>query len=285
MIERIGFMQGRLSPLVKGKIQAFPKDHWRQEMFLASKNNLASMEWTLDYEEFNLNPIMTTSGQLSISQLQQQTGVNIVSLTGDLFMQEPFWQSVGQKKEKLIDCFVMVCNQCASAKVPFVVVPLVDNGRLRDKIEEHALLEFFIDWSAHSQPEGLTVLFESDYDPKTLSCFLSKLPVDKFGINYDTGNSASFGFDPEEEIAHYGNRILNVHVKDRLYNGPTVPLGEGAADLAKQIKLLEDIGYKGCYILQTARAGDNEHLNAILSYRQMVLKFMNDATNNEYSAL
>jgi L-ribulose-5-phosphate 3-epimerase len=284
MIERIGFMQGRLSPLVQGKIQAFPVDHWREEMFLASKNNLACMEWTLDYEELHLNPIMTNSGQLSISQLQKQTDLNIISLTGDLFMQEPFWQNVGKKKEKLIDCFKMVCNQCASAKVPFVVVPLVDNGRLRDKEEERVLLEFLIDWSAHSQPEGLTVLFESDYGPKALSCFLSKLPADKFGINYDTGNSASLGFNPEEEFAYYGNRILNVHIKDRLYNGPTVPLGEGAADLAKQIKLLEDIGYDGCYILQTARAQDNDHLKAILLYRDIVLKLIRDATNNENCA-
>ena len=99
MIERIGFMQGRLSPLVRGKIQAFPVDHWREEMFLASRNNLACMEWTLDYEELHLNPIMTNSGQFSISQLQKQTDLNIISLTGDLFMQEPFWQNVGKKKE------------------------------------------------------------------------------------------------------------------------------------------------------------------------------------------
>lgn len=276
MIERIGFMQGRLSPLVQGKIQAFPVNHWREELFLASKNNFACMEWTLDYDEFHINPIMTDSGQLSIRQLQNQTGLKIISLTGDLFMQQPFWQSIGQKKDDLIDCFNRVCKQCAAANVPFVVVPLVDNGRLRNKVEERVLLEFLIDWSVHSQPEGLTVLFESDYDPKALSCFISKLPSDKFGINYDTGNSASLGFDPEEEITRYGNRVFNVHIKDRLYGGPTVPLGEGAADLAKQIRLLEDIGYDGCYILQTARAQDNKHLKAILSYRDIVLKLIRD---------
>ena len=136
MIEGIGFMQGRLSPLGQGKIQAFPVDHWRDEMVLASRNNFACMEWTLEYKDFHLNPIMTRSGQLSISQLQKQTDLNVISLTGDLFMQEPFWHNVGKKREKLIDCFMMVCDQCASAKVPFLVLPLVDNGRLRDEGEE-----------------------------------------------------------------------------------------------------------------------------------------------------
>ena len=35
----IGFMQGRLSPLVNGKIQAFPWDYWRDEFSLANKYN------------------------------------------------------------------------------------------------------------------------------------------------------------------------------------------------------------------------------------------------------
>ena len=33
---RIGFMQGRLSELVDGRIQAFPWDSWQTEFFLVS---------------------------------------------------------------------------------------------------------------------------------------------------------------------------------------------------------------------------------------------------------
>ena len=34
---RIGFVQGRLSPLVDGNIQAFPRDYWRHEFALAEQ--------------------------------------------------------------------------------------------------------------------------------------------------------------------------------------------------------------------------------------------------------
>ena len=36
---RIGFMQGRLSPMVNGKIQAFPYETWKNEFAIAKLNN------------------------------------------------------------------------------------------------------------------------------------------------------------------------------------------------------------------------------------------------------
>ena len=73
------------------------------------------------------------------------------------------------------------------------------------------------------------IVFESDYTPIKLKNFIDQLSPESFGINYDIGNSASMGFDPIEEIETYGQRILNVHIKDRLFNGATVPLGSGDA--------------------------------------------------------
>ena len=65
-----------------------------------------------------------------------------------------------------------------------------------------------------------------------------------FGINYDIGNSASYGYNHMEEISAYGDRILNVHVKDRKYMGSTVPLGSGDAQLQSALEELLLHGYK-----------------------------------------
>ena len=45
----------------------------------------------------------------------------------------------------------------------------------------------------------------------------------------DIGNSASLGLNPLDEFEAFGDRILNVHVKDRVLGGTTVPLGLGNA--------------------------------------------------------
>jgi L-ribulose-5-phosphate 3-epimerase len=95
MISKIGFMQGRLCNQVDGKIQAFPWQDWETEFLLASDLSISLMEWTLDQDRLYENPLMTAAGQARIRQLCHQYGVTIPSLTGDCFMQAPFWKTAG----------------------------------------------------------------------------------------------------------------------------------------------------------------------------------------------
>ena len=78
---RYGIMQGRLSPLVGNKIQAFPKNHWQKEFFEIKKNGLKIIEWTLDYRNLNKNPLITTSGKKKIKYLSKK---NIKNKFGNL---------------------------------------------------------------------------------------------------------------------------------------------------------------------------------------------------------
>ena len=63
MISRIGFMQGRLSPLINGKIQSFPWSTWDKEFEIGQNINLNMMEWTIDQERIYENPLMTEEGR------------------------------------------------------------------------------------------------------------------------------------------------------------------------------------------------------------------------------
>ena len=72
-------------------------------------------------------------------------------------------------------------------------------------------------------------------------------------INYDIGNSASLGYDPEEEFNAYGEKITDLHIKDRLLGKGPVPLGKGNADIPKIFKLLSKINYQGIVIFQAFR--------------------------------
>jgi hexulose-6-phosphate isomerase len=71
--------------------------------------------------------------------------------------------------------------------------------------------------------------------------------------NYDSGNSASLGYDVRQELAAYGNRIGSVHIKDRIRGGGTVPLGTGNADLPALFTELAATEYAGDFVLQVAR--------------------------------
>ena len=275
--ERIGFMQGRLSALVDGKIQAFPWNEWREEFSRAKALGLTRMEWTIDQDRLRENPLTTDGGRDEILALSRENGIRIRNLTGDCFMQAPFWKAEGRAHDGLVADLDLVLASCGTLGIGFVVIPLVDNGKLDGEGQANVLKRVLLDRQASLTKQGVRIVFESDLAPVELAQFISGFPADVFGINYDIGNSASLGYDCAEEIAAYAPRILNVHVKDRLRGGTTVPLGTGAAELAKAIRLLERSGYSGQYILQTARAADGDHAGTLARYRDITIRWLEDA--------
>nr|WP_246754412.1 sugar phosphate isomerase/epimerase family protein [Bradyrhizobium diazoefficiens] len=276
-LQRIGFMQGRLSALVDGKIQAFPWDEWRDEFPRAKELGLTRMEWTIDQERLRENPLMTEQGQQDILALSRENSVRIPSLTGDCFMQAPFWKVDAVVRDSLVADLDRLIAACSRIGIEFVVIPLVDNGKIERESESDTLKRVLLARSEQLARRNVKIVFESDLPPGELARFMEAFPAEIFGINYDSGNSASLGYDSHEEIDAYAPRILNVHVKDRIRGGTTVPLGSGNADLAKTIRLIERSGYKGQYILQTARASDGDHAGALAKYRDMTVGWIEDA--------
>lgn len=266
---RIGFMQGRLSPLVEGRIQAFPWMHWRDEFPAARQLGLGFLEWTLDHERFHENPLLTDAGRREIAEHARRYGVHPVSLTGDIFMQAPFWRVTGSERAARLLELDLVLNACVAADIHLVVVPLVDSGSMANSGQEQIVVDEFLSRANRMRRDGLVVAFESDYGPQELARFMERLPADCFGVNYDIGNSAALGYDCGEEISAYGSRIRNVHVKDRVFGGTTVPLGTGNADLPRAIALLRDSGFDGRFILQTARATNGNHADVLAKYAAM----------------
>jgi hexulose-6-phosphate isomerase len=274
MTQPIGFMQGRLSPLVDGRIQAFPWSCWRDEFVSAAKLGFAGIEWTIDEERLAENPLVTPEGQREIRLLVERSGVEVWSVTGDCFMQAPFWKAGGAERRRRLEEVRLVCNGCAAVGGRWVVIPLVDNGSIRNSEEGLALQAGLQEIVALLRASGVGVAFESDFPPERLAAFIAVFPEDCFGINLDIGNSASLGYLPEREIPLLGKAIVNVHVKDRLFGGTTVPLGTGAADLAATFALLRDGSYPGRYVLQTARADDGDHAGALRRYGDLVLDLL-----------
>ncbi len=273
-MNRIGFMQGRLSPQVDGKIQAFPWQRWKEEFPAAAAMEIHMMEWTLDQDRLYENPLMTIAGQAEIRELCHRHSFLIPSLTGDCFMQSPFWKAQENDRAALAQDFLAVAKACTAVGISMIVMPLVDNGRLENAEHENALIAFLQDQAGFLAEHGLKVVFESDFAPANLARFIDRLDPALFGINYDIGNSAALGFNPSEEISAYGQRIINVHVKDRVLGGTTVPLGAGNADFETVFKELARLSYAGNYILQTARAPDGDHAKALRRYRNMTVDWI-----------
>jgi L-ribulose-5-phosphate 3-epimerase len=268
----VGFMQGRLSPLVNGRIQAFPASHWREEFPAAQALGLRLMEWTLDHEGLADNPLMSPHGRTEIRELCASCDLSVPSLTGDCFMQAPFWKAAGASdRAALLAEFDAVMDAAADLGIGIIVVPLVDNGRVELAGQAAVLRDALLQRVPMLAARRVRVAFESDLPALELTEWISGYPPGVFGINYDTGNSASLGYDVTTEWAAYGSRIINVHIKDRLLGGSTVPLGGGNCNFPAVFRAMREAGYAGNLILQTARAADGNHAGALARYRDFVV--------------
>ena len=271
----IGFMQGRLSDMVDGRIQSFPFSTWKEEFVIAHANNFNTIEWTIDSIDIENNPILDPLMHTEINRLKEKYSIDIPSITCDFFMEKPFFKVNNSKRANreifLLDFF----KKCSELNIIYIVIPLVDNGSIENKIHEKIVLDFFLKNIDIIKKYNLQIIFESNFAPKKLKNFISKLPKKNFGINYDTGNSASLGYNHEEEFDEYFQYIKNVHIKDRIFGGTTVPLGEGDANLSDILIDLVKRNYNRNLILQTARH-KNKHLEVLCNYREFVLNIINN---------
>ncbi len=76
---------------------------------------------------------------------------------------------------------------------------------------------------------------------------LDRVQSNAVRVYYDLGNSTGGGYDVPGEIRTLGDRICQIHLKDGGHY-----LGEGKVDMAAAQKAIQDIGYKGWLVLETA---------------------------------
>jgi len=93
-------------------------------------------------------------------------------------------------------------------------------------------------------------------------------------VNYDIGNSAALGFNSDEELEAYGDRITDIHIKDRILGGGPVTLGEGDANFSKFFKKLKGCDYQGPFIMQAYR--DDEGVEIFKKQLDWIEKYLND---------
>ena len=265
-------MQGRLSKRIGNKIQAFPEKNWRSEFFKAKALGLKFIEWTLDYKNLRKNPLLTKKGQLEINKLSKKNSIKVNSITGDCFMQKPFWK---KKNQKSLDDLIYVIQCCKKMAINYIVVPLVDNGSITNKKDEKNLLSSCKYIFKYLRGSNVKIVFESDFSPKKLKKFITKFDKRYFGINYDVGNSAGLNYEMDDEFKLYGKYIYNIHIKDRLKYGKTVRLGNGNTNFLNLFKNLKKIKYGRKLILQTARSKSDRHMEEIKINLLYLKKFHN----------
>jgi hexulose-6-phosphate isomerase len=139
-----------------------------------------------------------------------------------------------------------------------IEIPLVDSSSLKtpsDKIEFKNNLDKII---PVAEKNDVIIVLETDLAPVDFKNLLLEFNHPNVMANYDSGNSASLGYNPKEELITLKKWIKNVHVKDRKFHGETVSLGSGDANFDLFFLTLSKIHYSGDLIIQGARLPDTK---------------------------
>jgi hexulose-6-phosphate isomerase len=256
LTNEIGIMQGRLSPRIDGKIQAYPAKTWQKEFEIAQEIGYAAIEWIVE-NPVETNVLMTDSGKAEIKKVIASTGVRIDYVCADIFMQQPLVRMTEETKSQNKEYLASILKNAKEVGAIGVEIPFVDNSSIKNETEKQEFIDAMQDAFKLAKDIHIKISLETDLPPIDFKVLLENIDLDYVQANYDIGNSASLGFDPKEELEAYGLKILNVHVKDRKLGSTTVPLGTGNANINYVIQKLQEIGYSGGLTMQAAR-GEND---------------------------
>jgi hexulose-6-phosphate isomerase len=269
---RIGIMQGRLVPPTDNRIQCFPRERWADEFELARQAGLDCIEWIYDLYGADVNPLATDAGIAEMKALIQKTGVQVLSICADYFMDRPLVRAGAGELAERLAIFDWLLGRGALLGINRVVVPFVDASRIETDDEFESVISTLGRILPMAERTGIEIHLETSLPPARFAALLERLPHPLLKANYDSGNSSSLGYHPREEFAAYGSRVGSVHIKDRLRGGGTVPLGHGDADFPALAESLRAVNYRGDFILQVARGDPGDEVNWARQNRAFVEK-------------
>ena len=273
MMNKIGVMQGRLLPKFQGRYQAHPVNYWQDEFFIAEKIGLDCIEFIFDFNDFALNPLYSYKGLNEIAKISQTTGVKVITICADYFMEAPIHSDIKSTSEESLKILERLIQNASSIKVSDIVIPCVDHSSIQS-LQNRERFKFSLEKILTvAEKYNVNISLETDLSPEIFSKFLNEFSTSHLKVNYDIGNSASLGYDPIEELEAYGTLISDVHIKDRKLNGGPEILGYGDANFEDVFKKLAELGYQGPFIMQAYR--DDEGVSVFKSQLNYIKKYFN----------
>jgi L-ribulose-5-phosphate 3-epimerase len=245
---KIGIMQGRLSKPIANQIQAFPTNSWINEFELAQKIGFNCIEWIFDDIS---NPIFTDYHK--ILELSVKFNIKINSVCADFFMKNLLFKENPQNIGIHLKILEKLIIQCNKLNISIIEIPLVDSSSLKTDEEKIQFCNNLSTILPLANSLNVHIVLETDLPPNDFKKLLQNFDTNQVKANYDVGNSTANRFNIKNELEILKPWIINIHIKDRLTGGVTVPLGTGDTDFEIFFTTLNQINYSGDLIIQGAR--------------------------------
>jgi L-ribulose-5-phosphate 3-epimerase UlaE len=273
MNNKIGVMQGRLLPKYKGRYQAHPVGYWQDEFLIAKDIGIDLIEFIFDLDDANSNPLINSHGKELILNLIASTNVGVQTICADYFMHAPIHSPDKDISYNSLKTLEKLLVNASEIGVKDIVIPCVDHSSLNNLALRNNFIKSIKLFDAMLKDLNINLSLETDLKPKDFLSLMESINSNHVKINYDLGNSASLGYDINEEFNAYGKLITDIHIKDRNLGGSSVILGTGNANFDKFFLKIKEYNYRGPLIMQAYR--DDE----INTFKDQFIWFKNYISN------
>jgi len=157
------------------------------------------------------------------------------------------------KSNKNLEILKKLIINANKLNIKIVEIPFVDSSSLKSKEQIRILEKKMLEIIPMLEKNQMIIGLETDLNPREFTELLERINHPNIQANYDSGNSASLGYNVYEEFELLGKWIKNIHIKDRIVNGGTVPLGDGDVDFDVLFTLIKKYDYSGDLIIQGSR--------------------------------
>ena len=258
--KNIGIMQGRLSKPINEKIQSFPIDNWENEFKIASEIGYTCIEWVIDSNGIDNNPLFIDSKRKVIITLMNQWNITIPAVCHDQLMDITLHSKDENTASFVFNILKKTMETCENFGIKYIEIPLVGNSSLKTDSDFNNLVKQLTKLDKKAKKYSIDFILETDLPPEQNVSLMKSMVGMSVGMNFDMGNSAYWSFNPDIELGQIGPWIKNVHVKDCIPEIYTVPLGDGNVNFNKVFEHLKSQSYNGLFILQAAPASFGEEI-------------------------
>ena len=286
-MNKIGIIQGRLSPPTQGKIQSFPFDTWEAEFAIAEECGFEAIELCVDSCKWRENPLFTDEGTDRIIKLSRENKIDVVALDPLYLTQRGLLSNSEEMARERIEFMKKVLPNCKKIGMEYILMPIIIGpslelaAKLRSKENRPHVVNFLKESLKIAEDYDMKFALETSLTAQEIFDLMETLKSPSIVVCYDTGNSAYFGHNIISDIEKLSDHLVEVHIKDHKntddkgtpitsYN--SVALGTGDVDFKAVFNVLKKSDFDGTYILQMARGED--HIGIAKSSLNFVRSFL-----------
>ena len=252
-MNKIGIMQGRVSPERLDKLQIFPVSNWENEIHEIDLLGFDCVELLFD-KNLILKRLLNNSDTGVPFGIKDNAKPNEFCAQSFCVDYLSTLSMLSRKTEQ--HCYDIIHNllqTVANTSICVLVIPLLEAGSVASERD----LRMVLDWICKRKLDetafecDITLALEMDLPSHQIKSAFTEHSFSNIAVCYDLGNARAAGKCPEEEIITLNDLIAHIHIKDRKINGPNVMLGQGDVDFDACFCAMDRIGYEGQMILET----------------------------------